>query len=372
MFRSVCQPALEQYAAAVESEQPLSREDLLQRYPDVAEELANCLESLQLIHEIAPRLGATGGGKGESRGHDVVRPKALVGDFRIIREIGRGGMGVVYEAEQLSLGRSVALKILPYAAMLDQKAITRFKNEARAAATLDHPNIVPVHAVGNERGIYYYAMSLVDGQTLAELIHHLQDSITAASSSLERLSIKDIVGDRQRPAKSHSASHLDPTIDSGRKTTDAVGQQTGGSAGSTIADLQAAISTHRSRFDRSFFSSVARLGVQAAEALEHAHQHGIVHRDIKPGNLMLDADSKLWITDFGLARIESEAGLTMTGDLVGTLRYMAARARLGQTRCRRSPGRHLLVGGDALRIAIAFPRFRRSRPTGLTASGRVR
>ena len=107
----------------------------------------------------ASRDGATGG---------------VLGDYRIVREIGRGGMGVVYEAEQISLGRRVALKVLPFAAMLDERQLKRFRNEARAAATLDHPHIVPVHAIGCERGVHFYAMSLVNGRTLAQVIADLR------------------------------------------------------------------------------------------------------------------------------------------------------------------------------------------------------
>ena len=94
----------------------------------------------------------------------------MLGDFRIIREVGRGGMGVVYEAEQISLGRRVALKVLPFAATMDPKQLQRFHNEAKAAASLHHEHIVPVYAVGCERGVHYYAMQFIDGTTLAEVI----------------------------------------------------------------------------------------------------------------------------------------------------------------------------------------------------------
>src|SRR5207249_466398 len=97
-------------------------------------------------------------------------PLEPLGDFRIIREIGRGGMGVVYEAVQMSLGRRVALKVLPFAAALDSKQLQRFRNEAQAAAQLHHSNIVPVYAVGCERGVHYYAMQIIEGQNLADLI----------------------------------------------------------------------------------------------------------------------------------------------------------------------------------------------------------
>ena len=161
--------ALEEYSAALESGRPISRDVLLEKYADVREELVGCLDNLQFIREMALDLDSEPHATETTK--TAIHANASVGDFQIIREIGRGGMGVVYEAEQLSLGRTVALKVLPYAAMLDRKAITRFKNEARAAATLDHPNIVPVFAVGNDRGIYYYAMSMVNGLTNAESVN---------------------------------------------------------------------------------------------------------------------------------------------------------------------------------------------------------
>jgi serine/threonine protein kinase len=98
-----------------------------------------------------------------------------LGDFRILRQVGRGGMGIVYEAQQLSLGRRIALKTLPLAGLLDRRRLQRFQNEARAAASLEHPHIVPVYAVGSDRGVYYYAMRFVDGPNLAELIQQLRD-----------------------------------------------------------------------------------------------------------------------------------------------------------------------------------------------------
>src|ERR671923_1694600 len=103
----------------------------------------------------------------------------LLGDYRLLREVGRGGMGVVYEAEQLSLRRPVALKVLPFAATMDPRHLQRFQNEARAAACLHHEHIVPVYAVGCERGVHYYAMQFIDGLTLAQLLERLRQGGTA-------------------------------------------------------------------------------------------------------------------------------------------------------------------------------------------------
>ena len=133
-----------------------------------AEQLRQLLPALQMLADL-------GHSAAQARGEFAVRGPSdeivgTLGDFRIVREIGRGGMGVVYEAEQISLGRRVALKVLPFAAALDPKQLQRFKNEAQAAAHLHHTNIVPVYAVGCERGVHYYAMQFIEGQTLAAVI----------------------------------------------------------------------------------------------------------------------------------------------------------------------------------------------------------
>jgi WD40 repeat protein/serine/threonine protein kinase len=204
-----------------------------------------------------------------------------LGDFRILREIGRGGMGIVYEAEQISLGRRVALKVLPFAAALDPRQLQRFQNEAHAAAQLHHPSIVPVHGVGCERGIHYFVMQFIDGQSLAALLHQLQGAAADGPAS----------------AAFPPVSPTSPTL----------------------ADL----TTQPPSSTPAFFRVVTTLAIQAALALEYAHQRGVIHRDVKPGNLLLDAGGQLWITDFGLARLENASGQTMTGDLLGTLRYMS-------------------------------------------------
>lgn len=227
---------------------------------------------------------------------DAVAPKQTLGDFRIEREIGRGGMGVVYQAEQLSLGRDVAVKVLPMAALLAPKQLERFKYEAQAAAVLDHPNIVSVYSVGSERGVHYYAMQLIHGQNLAEIVSAFAEAPSAQAN---------------RPA-------LDQDTDMG--------------ANQPHASPITVLSTQGSKNSREFYRAVAQLGVQAADALEHAHQMGIIHRDIKPSNLMLDSMGHLWITDFGLARIEAEEGLTVSGDLLGTMRYMSPEQAVGDHR----------------------------------------
>jgi serine/threonine protein kinase/Flp pilus assembly protein TadD len=278
-------------------------------YPQYVEQLRMLLPALEA-------LAATPASKVEDRKKLLFHPQAPIleapsstrtlGDFRLIREIGRGGMGVVYEAEQISLERRVALKILPFAAALDSRHLQRFKTEAQAAAQLHHTNIVPVYAVGCEQGTHYYAMQFIEGQTLAAVI-------------------RSRIEDRRS------------RIDRRKSPTEKSGTTVDGHAQPTRSSI---LNSRSSRIDspRTDFRSIAMLGIQAAEALEYAHQMGVVHRDIKPANLLVDIRGNLWITDFGLARLSSWAtpsgeaaqNMTGTGDLLGTLRYMSPEQAAGK------------------------------------------
>jgi WD40 repeat protein len=208
-------------------------------------------------------------------------------------------MGIVYEAEQMSLHRRVALKVLPFASVLDAKQLARFKNEALAAASLDHPHIVDVLGVGCDRGMHFYAMRLIDGCTLADVIAALREGEAPA----------------EPPADTPHSALRTPHLSSTRAVLTTLG----------LSDTSRRTPDH--------YRKIAALIADAADALHHAHEQGVIHRDIKPSNLMLDSRGKLWVTDFGLAHVESNASLTMTGDLMGTLRYMspeqASGSRLG-------------------------------------------
>ena len=162
--------AAQEYLAELEAGRRPDRAEFVARFPDFADDLAPYLDALDMVHGAGPMTP-----RSPTRpATDAPAPAEPLGDFRIVREIGRGGMGVVYEAVQLSLGRRVALKVLPFAAALDARQLQRFKNEAQAAAQLHHTNIVPVYAVGCERGTHYYAMQLIEGQNLADLIGQLR------------------------------------------------------------------------------------------------------------------------------------------------------------------------------------------------------
>jgi serine/threonine protein kinase len=293
--------AVEGYLAELESGKRPDRTAYLLRYPDLRDPLARCLDGLELIHgavrdEMPLPLGAPGPAAEHLDGSPL-------GDFQILREIGRGGMGVVYEATQLSLGRRVALKVLPFAATLDPRQLQRFQNEAKAAAQLHHTNIVPVYAVGCERGVHFYAMQLIEGRSLAELVRELRmaDCRPGTARGPEP---STAVGIGASPARSADAP--------------------------AMSELASALSTQRSTKRREYFRTIVRAVREAAEALEYAHEMGVVHRDIKPANLLVDARGRVWVTDFGLAHCHSEGSLTQTGDILGTLRYMSPEQAAGR------------------------------------------
>ena len=215
-------------------------------------------------------------------------------------------MGIVYEALQLSLRRKVALKVLPFASTLQTRQLQRFVNEAQAAAHLHHPNIVPVFAVGKERGVHYYAMQFIDGLSLAEM--------------LERLRRDAGLGDDNHSAPTTEGYHSHLSSSFTRPPDRSAMHR---AVPDTVQRISTQLSDWKSRDADDFFRAIAQWVRQAADGLAYAHDLGIVHRDIKPANLMLDGTGRVWVTDFGLAQIRSGGDLTQTGDLVGTLRYMS-------------------------------------------------
>ncbi|TWT79363.1 Serine/threonine-protein kinase PrkC [Planctomycetes bacterium CA13] len=293
--------AVKQYMKSLDDGSAPPLEEYLRQHADIAKELRPALEGLALVHRA-----------GTPKPSSMVAPDAEftakpIGDFQIVGELGRGGMGVVYEAVQLSLGRHVALKVLPFASGLDEVRLQRFRNEAHAAAALHHTNIVPVYAVGSDRGVHYYAMQMIEGHTLAELIHNMRE--VNGKQSGDAL--------QTPPVPLEPKTHNTAENPLGKKEDDTFGLQ------STV------LNTNQSQRTR-YYQSVVRMAHQAAVALHHAHSYGVIHRDIKPANLLLDSSGKVWVTDFGLAQVhEAESQLTRTGDFVGTLRYMSPEQAAG-------------------------------------------
>jgi eukaryotic-like serine/threonine-protein kinase len=303
------------------------------RHPELADEIRDLFPTLVMIEQL--RSGEDQ--LAERSTHAFAQVKSIperLGDYRILREIGRGGMGVVYEAEQESLGRHVALKVLTRHRHLGPIQLIRFQREARAAALLHHTNIVPVFAVGADDDVHYYAMQYIHGRNLDSVLREvirlrreadpekapphdvsLDISVSLARGLLtDRFWVQPGVPDL-RAVDSFQTASSGGTSAPAVARIDAEAPLAGGSSSSSSSSF--------GRNDTQYYRSVARLGVQAAEALAHAHGHGVVHRDIKPANLLLDLQGTIWVTDFGLARADGAEDLTTPGDVVGTLRYMA-------------------------------------------------
>jgi serine/threonine protein kinase len=217
-----------------------------------------------------------------------------LGDFEIVREVGRGGMGVVYEARQVSLNRKVALKVLAAGLGLTSKAVARFQREAEAAARLHHTNIVPVYATGEQDGTHFYAMELIDGPSLD---HVLKQTKQASAGGQPPQAITS-----SPPELVETAPYV---------------------PGSLATRPSSELSSATLSSGSGYFDAVARMVAEVADALEYAHQNGVIPRDVKPSNLLLSSAGRLSINDFGLARMLEQPGMTMTGEFVGTPAYMS-------------------------------------------------
>jgi serine/threonine protein kinase len=222
-----------------------------------------------------------------------------LGDFEIVREIGRGGMGIVYEARQVSLNRKVALKVLGGVPALAPKAVQRFHREAEAAARLHHTNIVPIYATGEQDGVHYYAMELIEGPSLDLALRQLRQ----ARANVEPQSPSPTMPEDS--SAGHPAS-TDPYVN-----------------GAVASGLTADLSSTSLGWDSHYFDNVARMVAEVADALDYAHQQGVIHRDIKPSNLLVSPVGRLSVNDFGLARLLEQPGVTISGEFVGTPRYLS-------------------------------------------------
>ncbi|MEM6365210.1 MAG: serine/threonine-protein kinase [Planctomycetota bacterium] len=234
--------------------------------------------------------------------HDDAATPAAIGDFELIRELGRGGMGVVYEARQKSLKRKVALKVLSSRLGLGSKAILRFRREAEAAGRLHHTNIVPIYTTGHDRGVHFYAMELVDGPSLDLVINRLtvnsRGDVDADGDELPNWVRETVLSPKGETDPTHrfAAESHHPSYNASQSSI------SGGSH---------------------YFDQIASMIAEVADALEHAHEHGVIHRDIKPSNLLLGPDGRLSVNDFGLARMLEQPGVTMSGEFVGSPLYMS-------------------------------------------------
>ena len=357
-----------------------SIDEIVAMHPDLADEIRDLFPTLEMLEACAP---------GEAESPKLMFPLGdeaprTLGDYRVIREIGRGGMGVVYEAEHATMKRRVALKVLAKQALVNSSFLERFHREARAAGRLHHTNIVPVFEVGQDDGLHFYTMQFIQGQNLDVVLDELRrlkrrqrhwpadaERNAGPMTVQERLSrtvarnflsgdcykarpfLTELFELRERSARANdvSAAGKETTrpMDSDARPGESVASETPREAepsaneSSVPTDESTDESTDSTAIMRglphaaalgdsheTYYQRVARVGLQAAEALEYAHGQGILHRDIKPSNMILDSAGVVWITDFGLAK-DDDDNFTHSGDIVGTLRYMAPERFLGHS-----------------------------------------
>lgn len=390
--------------------------DYAEQYPELAKEICDLFPTIAQMEGLKVQIEQDqqpNSKRGMIAGHV---PLSQLGDFRIIREIGRGGMGVVYEAEQMSLGRRVAIKALPLLSVSQPELVKRFQREARTAARLHHTNIVPVFGVGEAEGFHYYVMQLIDGigldtftgestdtksgsvssqlmteldaltdqsqaQSLASLVSgqgegrtgdvgnsENTDSVATAKSIPARaddsnepaseladllhdnstnLSIPSLpkVVDKAAVSKTDAEVAHDAVAEDAvakgvwakEKLVDDTANHDLTAQQPRIVDSRADEASERESPKKTSsgqtlsISQIVEIGIQAADGLHYAHAQGTLHRDIKPGNLMLDGNGVVWVTDFGLAKAMEGDDITHTENVVGTVRYMAPEQFRGNT-----------------------------------------
>lgn len=286
---------------------------------DLRDAFDSCGEGLSLADALAAGSAtrlmhaatAASNGAAVAVGAALARGSRL-GDFEILYEIGRGGMGIVYRARQASLNREVALKVLPAALRHRRSSIRRFRTEAQAVARLNHPNIVRVFAHGEHNEHLYYAMEYVDGVTLDWAICRRPDLLSSTW------------------ARRTNGDGADPP---GASRDDS------GASGWMASELSLPPLEHPGRRPATpqkrapeDFRHIADLIAGAADGLAHAHAQGVIHRDVKPQNLLLGPDGRLRIVDFGLAQLTDEPNLTVTGEIMGTPAYLSPEQTRGDAR----------------------------------------
>ncbi len=321
--------------------------EYVERYPEFAADILELFPALAEMEALKSDQGTGSVVANGANGKHAVDLPTHLGDYRILRLIGQGGMGVVYEARRESLSAHVALKVLHPHFRADGSYLRRFRNEARSAARLHHTNIVPVFDFGDHEGILYYVMQYIPGQGLDHVmadVRRLREADPAApaavastSAQLARsvargmLTGQFAVKESELNSKEQEFSTIEPVVqdDSWATIVSPSPAPVPTVVPGSISVLGRTSTGHgQARYHR----EVARIGAQVADALAHAHSLGVLHRDIKPPNLLLDARGNAWVTDFGLAKCEDgEVDITAPGDVPGTLRYMPPERFKGQS-----------------------------------------
>jgi serine/threonine protein kinase/WD40 repeat protein len=293
--------ALAEYLLRRERGESVDVSQLIAAYPGCEDELRKFIAQERNVNRVLAN-----GSPAAAPSHDMAG--RVLGDFRLRKIIGRGGMGIVWEADQLSLHRKVAVKLLPGAMCSDPRHRTRFQNEARILAQLEHLNIVNVIAVGEEADTYYFAMQYIDGITAEALIRLWEENPRLGET---RPHVAESLRDSD---DNHNAPSPSPSPELGGEQNKS--KESGEDSENGRLPQWAVRADKRERY-----RLCARIARDIACGLAHAHACGVLHRDVKPSNILLDKVGTARLTDFGLARMYGDATLTATGAILGTLRY---------------------------------------------------
>ena len=280
--------------------------------PQLGDYVASYPEFAELLRDVFPAhdVGPCGETDQSGRHHLVSERKNMlrqVGNYLIIRELGRGGMGIVYKAIQAPLGRHVALKVMAPRRSNDSEVI-RFRREAEVASRLHHTNIVPIFEAGQDGETRYFAMQYISGRDLHRFIRDVRKERGKGDEQAEPPPFPHLSG----PSSNSTRNLFGVTPQPRRAAASAAPRAP---AASVTTQLENRVS------GPAYFHHVAEIGAQVASALAYAHDQGVIHRDVKPTNLLLDSRGTVWITDFGLVKTTA-SDLTSKGSIVGTLRYL--------------------------------------------------
>ncbi|MDA7908903.1 serine/threonine-protein kinase [bacterium] len=291
--------------------------DYQSRYPKFKDEIEDLLASVAMIEQL--KSDPTNS-PAKSRSLDEVSGLEQIGQYKINGEIGRGGMGVVFEAVHESLGKRVAIKVMPTPLINSKNFVERFKREAQSAARLHHTNIVSVFGVGEGEGYHYYVMDLIEGQTLGAVINGFNAS-HPLSTKIDRYETRVDISGEQTIAINASPPSEKISVTSHEKTK--------------TPETPTGSSQARPSMKANHYRWAARIAADIANAVAFAHDADLLHRDIKPSNIILDQKGQVWITDFGLAKdTRSDINLTKTGDVIGTPQYLSPESLEGKYDCR--------------------------------------
>jgi serine/threonine protein kinase len=374
-----------EYLGRQRNGEEVSVEEYVARYPRWSQRIRELFPTIAALESLKQTKQAT-----HERQFTTPDLEQL-GDFRILREIGRGGMGIVYEAQQQSLSRHVAVKVLPRQLLPRPRQLERFQREAQTAAKLHHTNIVPIFGVGRHDEYHYYVMQYIRGVSLEDVLHrlaklHAGGSIrtndgdqpawalraeAGESDSVGEALLRDAFRNGRSDASPARASNASDRPCASTETTQADPAPTVALTSPpteiTGDDAFLGLDTptpfvRGSEIGAKYWRSVARIGAQVADALQYAHSNGVLHRDIKPGNLIIDRQGIVWVTDFGLAKALADESVSQTGAVVGTPRYMPPERFQGQVDAR---GDIYSLGLTLYELLTISPAYQQSNPSHL-------